>query len=712
MRRSAHLARTAGTGRPIVALAAVLVAVLGLGIWGLGLFDRLGSGGYVDPSSESGRALAHAVTVTGAPDIVALYSAPSEGDLAAIAGPVIATLDAFERAHPEAQVQSHWTSPPAIASRLVSPDGRTGLATISFPDRPADSLAAAQDLFAELEAPQVDTRLAGDITLDVAFSVQLQSDLIRAEMIAVPITAILLVIVFGGLVAALIPVLTGVLTVLLSIALLRALTIAVDVNAFAINLAALLGLGLSIDYGLFLVSRFREELLRGRRRTDGRDTVVTAAVRRTVRTAGRTIAFSATLLVAAFVGLLVFPQPVIRSLGLGAICSTIAAAALSLTMVPLVLLVLGRRVDALTWSRDAARRADERAGRFWSGVVGRAIRRPKPIATAIGVLLVVLSLPSVVMTLGDISAESLPASSSTREAFERLDSDFGAAIDTVPVVLLDDTGSLDGPAINGTLTAARAISGVADVEPERIDSTTVIATVVQEPTADRQQVVRDLRSIDPPENSELLVGGRTAIAMDNNAAIARTLPWMAGIMIVATLVLLLVAFGSVLLAVKAIAMAALSLGVTFGALTWIFQEGHGAGLLGVTPQPLEATFVVVIVAIVFGLSTDYEVFLVSRMVEARAGGAETSEAIVAGARHTGRIITAAALILIVVTGAFATSSLSSMRMVGVGMIIALVVDATIIRMLLVPTLVKVMGEANWWAPRPIAAAHRRWGIGG
>ena len=207
------------------------------------------------------------------------------------------------------------------------------------------------------------------------------------------------------------------------------------------------------------------------------------------------------------------------------------------------------------------------------------------------------------------------------------------------------------------------------------------------------------------------MGGAAALVLDGNNAIVSWLPVMLTIMVVSTLILLFLAFGSVVLPIKAVAMAGLSMAATFGALTFIFQEGHGAGLLGVTPAPLEATFVVLILAVVFGLSTDYEVFLMSRMVEARTAGATTEEAVLIGAQRTGRIVTAAALILIIVTGAFSMSGLSIMRFLGVGMILALIIDATIIRMLLVPSLVKLMGEANWWAPAWMKKVHEKVGIG-
>lgn len=719
----------AGSARRRLAPVAIVVGVLLAGIWALGLFERLGGGGYYAPDSASAQALPYAAAAAGSPDVIAVFTAPEGTSLDALAAPITATLERFAVAHPDARVMSYWTSPDPIRGRLVSGDGRTGLVTVAFPEVPVATIADAQRLFADLTPPGTAPGFAGDIALDVAFGSQLQSDLIRAETIAIPLTAILLVVVFGGVVAAAVPVVTGAIAVVVALVLLRALTTVVEVSAFAINLAALLGLGLSIDYGLFLVSRFREELRRRRRRSDGRDTVVTAAVRRTMRTAGRTIGFSAILLVAAFLGLLVFPQPVIRSLGLGAICAVIGAAALSLTLVPLLLLALGPRIDALTWSAGAADRADERSARFWTAVVGRVIRRPIPVAAVIALVLLALAAPSAGIRLGGISAEALPADSPTRMAFETIQRDFGSSTDTAQIVIIGPDGVPDGPTINSTMLAARATTGVADVRFEQAvsldgaesgaraeseepgTSAAAVIAVDYDVGADRDRVVLDLRTIEVPEGNRILIGGAAALAIDNNAAIVAALPAMAAIMVGATLVLLLVAFGSVLLALKAVLMSALSLGATFGVLTLVFQEGYGASLLGITPQPLEATFVVVIAAIVFGLSTDYEVFLVSRIVEARGRGADTAEAIVDGARRTGRIITAAALILIVVTGAFAGSGLVSMRMVGVGLIVALIVDATIIRMLLVPALTRLLGPANWWAPPPIAALHRRWGIG-
>jgi len=508
-------------------------------------------------------------------------------------------------------------------------------------------------------------------------------------------------------VAAAVPVFVGGLAVLSSLGILRLLTEVTEVSSFALNVASLIGLGLAIDYGLFIVSRFREELAAGASTAD--------AARRTVLTAGRTVMFSGLLLVCAFAGMLVFPQAVIRSLGFGAIAAVTGAAVLSLTVVPALLAILGNRIDALSWRKGAARRGEERARRFWGGVVVRVMRRPAVVAVGIIARLLVLAAPLTKATLGEITYTALPADDPARIATETLATEFPSTGEGATLILKGPDGATAAPGdLAKVVAAARQVDGIGQVVvlATENDVTAIQALYAQGVEgAAAGDAVTGLRAIDPPAGTELLVGGGRATVDDGNAAIVRWLPAMLAIMVGSTLVLMFLAFGSVVLPIKAVAMAGLSLAATFGVLTWVFQEGHGAHLLGVTPAPLEATFVVLILAVVFGLSTDYEVFLMSRMVEARADGASTEKAVQIGAERTGRVVTAAAMLLIVVTGAFTVSGLSIMRFLGVGMILALIIDATVVRMLLVPSLVKLMGEANWWAPAWMRRVHERVGLG-
>lgn len=694
-----------------VLVIAVLVVALS-GIWGLGVFGKLSEGGFVDPGSEAAE-VSSLVANLGqqTPDIVAIYTAPDGKTIDDIGPDVTAVLDKFQTQYTVENVASYWTSNDAAKQFLVSNDGTKALATVTLGANSGVTFATFGDLPPELEVPGVTSQFAGGSVVGVSFSTTLQKDLVRSEAIAIPITLVLLIVIFGGVVAAAVPVFVGILSVISALAILRALTTFTEVSSFSINVASLLGLGLAIDYGLFIVSRFREEMRAGAEPAD--------AVVRTVLTAGRTVVFSGLLLICAFAGMLVFPQPVVKSLGFGAMAAVAGAAILSLTAVPALLAILGRRINSLTWSKNASDRGEARAQKFWGGVVTRVMRKPGIVAAVIVAGLLVLSAPILKINLGEVDYTALPQNDPARVAVETLNTEFPSTGEGATVVLRGTDGTKpQGSPIADITGQAGAVHGIARVEfVGSANDFVVLQATFSEPDAGETEVestsaaVASLRQMVPPDGTEILVGGSRALVDDGNAAIAKWLPVMIAIMVVSTLVLLFLAFGSIVLPIKAVLMAGLSLGATFGVLTWVFQEGHGAELLGVTPAPLEATFVVLILAVVFGLSTDYEVFLMSRMVEARAAGASTEEAVVVGAQRTGRIVTAAALILIVVTGAFTISDLSIMRFLGLGMILALIVDATIIRMLLVPSLVKLMGEANWWAPAWMKKVHDKVGIG-
>lgn len=696
--------------RWVLAVAVIVVALSG--VWGLGVFGKLSEGGFVDPGSEAAE-VSRLIEGLGqaSPDIVAIYTPPEGLTIDDIGPDVTAVLDEFQSQYSVENVSSYWTANAATKPFLTSNDGTKALATVTLGPDSGVTFATFGDLPPQLEVPGVTSQFAGGSVVGVSFSSTLQSDLVRSEAIAIPITLVLLIIIFGGVVAAAVPVFVGILSVVSALAILRVLTAVTEVSSFSINVASLLGLGLAIDYGLFIVSRYREEMRAGAEPAD-------AAVR-TVLTAGRTVIFSGLLLICAFAGMLVFPQPVVKSLGFGAMAAVTGAAVLSLTAVPALLAILGHRINSLTWSKGASDRGEARAQKFWGGVVTKVMRKPGIVAAAIVAALLVLSSPIVKIALGEVDYTALPQDDPARIAVETLNTEFPTTGEGATIVLRGTDGQKpQGAPIADITQQAEAVDGIARVEfTGSKDDFVAIQATFGEPTDGETEMesssnsVAELREMTPPDGTELLVGGSRALVDDGNAAIEEWLPVMIAIMVISTLILLFLAFGSIVLPIKAVLMAGLSLGATFGALTWVFQEGHGAELLGITPAPLEATFVVLILAVVFGLSTDYEVFLMSRMVEARAAGATTEEAVVIGAQRTGRIVTAAALILIVVTGAFTISDLSIMRFLGLGMILALIIDATIIRMLLVPSLVKLMGEANWWAPAWMKKIHAKVGIG-
>ena len=681
--------------------AVTLAAVVAAGIWGLGVFGQLTEGGYNDPGSESTRAAEVVQQALGAQggDVVVIYT-PAEGriDDAVLAQRVENRLSALPRDAVTGST-SYWQE---RAPQYVSQDKRSAVAVLTLAGADdAEKLESYREITDRLDVEGATTRLAGAPALADATTTRSTRDLAVAEAISLPIVLILLLFIFGSLVAAALPVIVGGAAVLGSLGVLHAVAYGHDVNSFAVNVASLLGLGMAIDYGLFMVGRFREEQSYGRTPAE--------AVTRTVATAGRTVAFSATLLMIALAGLLLFPQGFLKSLAYGGLAAVALAAVLSLTLLPALLAILGPRVDKLP-IRLPRRDSGRPPGTGWARLADAVLRRPVLVVLPILAGLLLLAAPIRGVQFGEADERVLPASEPARQALEALKADFPALSSSgIQVVLRGGAGGAEAFA-----QSLRTVPGVAEVTPAGAARGVTVFTATPRNTdpfsTQARDTVRDIRALQPPAGAELLVGGTTARNVDSLEATADRLPLMIALLIGATLVLMFLAFGSVLLPVKAVVMSALSLAATFGLLVWIFQGGHGAGLLDITPAPPEVGIVVLMAAVVFGLSTDYEVFLLSRMVEARTRGATTPEAVTTGLARTGRVISAAALLLIVVTGAFALSSVTTMRFVGVGMIIALVLDATVVRMLLVPAVLGLMGDAAWWAPGPLRRLQERAGL--
>jgi RND superfamily putative drug exporter len=689
-------------------LVTVLVLVLLGGVWGSGVFDRLSQGGYEDPGSQSARATKAVERALGRQDgdVVVSYTAPAGlgVDDPVFTGKIIQRLRSLPR-DAVSRVTSYWTAHQGIgtAAQFADAAKHRVLAVITLAGADSSTQLSNYNKIKDVLAIDgVPTQVGGVAAMTTEINKGSQADLARAETVSLPITLMLLVVVFGGLVAASLPVLVGGLAILGSLGVLRALTSFVAVNSFAVNVATLLGLGLAIDYGLFVVSRFREELAAGR---DTRQ-----AVARTIGTAGRTVAFSATMLVIALSGLLLFPQGFLHSVGYGGMAAVAIAAIVSLTLLPAVLGLLGQRVDALPlpWRR---RRTTE-TGRGWQRLARGVMRRPRLVAVPLLAGLLLVGAPFLHVRFGEVGEKVLPAANPTRQAVEMLNRDFPAlGANAIQVVLHGTAGAAPDQAVVARFTAeVHAVRGVTQVQPAGAGADVVVlrAGLTGDALSDQaKQVVKDVRALPAPSGAEVLVGGATAAVTDSLEAISAKLPWMMALVIGATLVLMFLAFGSLVLPIKAVLMSALT---TFGALVWVFQDGHGAGLLDVSAGPLVSSVVVLMTALVFGLSTDYEVFLLSRMVEARNAGASTEEAVSAGLTSTGRVISAAALLLIVVTGAFAFSEVAIMRFIGVGMILALALDATVVRMLLVPAVLRLLGRASWWAPGSLRRLQRRVGV--
>ncbi|MFI1917211.1 MMPL family transporter [Nocardia sp. NPDC020380] len=685
------------TIRPRLVLVGTLLLILVSGVWGLGVVNRLDLGGYDDPNSDSAQVDNFTQKTFGrqTPDIVAIYTAPPGKTLNDI-GPQV--LNRLHRVNPSllaTPIQSYWTSPSISRIAMTSADQTKALAIFTLRGDDNQILSAYQKLVPLLTVPGTNTQFTGYSAVTNAYNNDSKHDVVLAEAIAIPITLVLLLVIFGSLVAAATPIVVGGLTIFGSLGPLYLISMGVDISAFALDVASILGLGLAIDYGLFMVSRFREEL-----RTAP---TPAAAAARTVCTAGRTIGYSALLMTCAFAGALVAPIAMLRSLEFGAMAAIDIAALLTLTAVPAALTLLGDRINALPWRRGAVERGAARALRFWAAVAKRVTARPAITTAGIGALLLLMCVPLFGLQAGGVDVSGLPKQNPVRIAQATVTADFPNATNGATLLV---RGTGDAPpapaALDSVSAAAQQVPGVREVvELQHKDDLVLLHAVLtsEDFSAGARSTVTALRRIPVPAGVTVLIGGENAIGQDTNTAIFRSFPTIISVMLLATLVVMLLAFRSIVLPLKAVVLAVLSLGATFGLLIWIFQDNHGAGLLGADPGPLPFPALIAIAGAVFGLSTDYEVFLMSRIVEAHRDGATTREAVVTGVSRTGRIITSAATLLIIVTGMTALSGVKLIKVGGFGMAAAIFIDATIVRMLLVPALITLMGAANWWLPK-------------
>ncbi|MGV9414070.1 MMPL family transporter [Nocardia sp. NPDC003693] len=693
----------------------VMVAVLlGLGAYGRDLGNHVTGGGLFDPNSESTEAANLAAGAFGrshAVDVVVLFTAPpgktvDDPDFAAT---IVSHLDELPRAYPnqiDGVFASYWrTETGSTSSALATEDRTRALAAIALRGETDGDLGANYRAVEHaFEIPGVDVRVGGMQPVAVTLNDTIADDLHRMELLAIPLVGLLLFFIFGGLVAASLPLIIGLLTVLGAFGVVRYLAGFTEVNYFVTPVVSMIGLGLAIDYGLFIVSRFREELAAGHG--------TPAAVRRTVMTAGRTVVFSATIIVASLGGLLLFPQEFLKSIAYGAIATVTLAAITALTVLPAMLAVLGPRVDlfGLARFRRAPTAAQLERG-FWARSTSWVLRHPAKIAIPIFLALVLLILPIQNLVFGGFSEKYLPPSNATRQAVEEIDAHFPLRkTDPLEIVFVSDTSAAVGP-LWDLANLAPGLLGRFDI-PARsaVDPHIYRTQAPVQDINDAGETIEYLRGLDVPEGTRLLVGGVPALQKDTIDALLAVMPWMIAVVLLATTLLMFLTFGSLVLPIKAVLMSGLGLGSTLGIVTWIFVDGHGAEVLDFTPQPGQAVILVLIAAIIYGLSTDYEIFLVSRMVEARARGASTNEAIRTGTIQTGGIITAAALILLVVTGAFAFSDLVLMQYIAYGMIAALIIDATVLRMFLVPAVMSLLGDRVWWAPAWMKRIQERIGL--
>ncbi len=688
--------------RSLTVLMVGIFVVLGAAAYGAGVFDSLSQGGFDDPATESSRELEAERAAFGnkTVDVVAIYSSESlRVQDAAFEAAVRQTLSDLPDGT-TASVTSYYDSP---SPDLVSEDGRATQVLISLGgDTQNDYLENYDELAPALEEVDgLDVDLAGPFATYNDVNHLSETDLRKAETISAPVILLLSLLIFGSLVAALMPVLVGVISVLGSLAVIRVLSEFTEVSIFSVNVITLIGLGLAIDYALFIISRFREELAK---LPEDDPTAVATAIGTTMNTAGRTVLFSGLTVAAAMSSLLVFPQAFLRSMGYGGIAAVIVAMLAALTVLPAVLRLLGRRIDAgrMPWRRGRPVNTDTDHG-AWARLAHAVMRRPVLVALAVTAVLLAVASPFLGVKWGSVDYRVLPSDAPAHVAADQLNERFGAERSSASL-LLRDVPQAD---VASYTQAVEALPGITAVQPVAQEGDTTLLRAFWEGNsqADKSQaIVKDLREVEP-DTGTALVGGLSADTVDLLDSVGSHLPWMGLIVIGVMLVLLFLAFGSLVLPLKAVLMNAVSVTASFGVITWIFQEGHFENLLGFESQGfLDATQPILMLAILFGLSMDYEVFLLSRVREQYDLTHDNTASVAVGVQKTGRIITSAALLLAVVIGAFSISGIVFMKMIGLGMLIALLVDATVVRALLVPATMKLLGSANWWAPGPM----RRW----
>ncbi|HET9290921.1 MAG TPA: MMPL family transporter [Actinomycetes bacterium] len=692
-----RLARFSLRHRRLVALAWAVLFVAGIAI-GSGVFERLDPDvGDVEGTESAGADARLDALDPGGETIAAVADGIDPRDPAAAAA-VAATVERLRAIPGVAEVAAPVAGGPP---ELAAVDGRAVLVAVEFApdlddDRFDQALEAAEAELRRLDAPRV--VVGGGPLQDAEFEDQVAADLARAELLSMPVVLVLLLVIFGGIVAAGLPVLVALVGVAGTLLALLGISAVTDVSVYSVNVVTMLGLGLAVDYALLLVSRFREE-----RAT--RD--LPAAIEEAVATAGRTVVFSGLTVAASLAGLLVFADPFLRSMAYGGGAVVLLDMAAAVTLLPALLGMWGRRIRP---SRG------DRAGTGLFASVSRLVQRRAPlIVVAVGVPLAVAVTPFLHVAYQQPDAGFLPPGASSRELYETLEARFDPAVWVEPVVLVADTGTdqagLARVAAFGervaTLDGVRAVG-----EPQPLADGVAVIEVL--PTgggtdAAAARLVDAVRSLPAP--FPVQVTGDAASLADYQATVAERLPLAAALVVLATFVLLFLFTGSVVVPVKAIVMNVLSLGASFGALVWVFQDGHLAGLLGAEGAgAIDPTVPVLTFAITFGLSMDYEVFLLSRIKEAWDETGDNDLAVALGLQRSGRIVTSAALLLVVVFSGFMAAGMLTIKQVGLATVLAVLLDATVVRMLLVPATMKLMGRWNWWAPAPLRRLHRRIGM--
>lgn len=681
------LARAA-TRRPLtVILLWLLFLLLGFGL-GTGVFGRLSDDVPDVPGTESERADQYVSRLDPTGETVTAVVAGEPVSDAALRAEVERAVAEVREIAGVADVPDPYTTP-----GLTARDGQALIIPVTFEggldeDAEADATDAAAERIRQIEAP--DVHVSGGELLGRQLGERAQEDVKNAELISLPVVLALLLVVFGGLRAAALPLVIAVSGVAGAFLALFAFSEVTDISVYAIQVTTMLGLGLAVDYALLMLVRFREE----RRHTED----VVEAVHRTVAAAGRTVLFSGLTVAVSLTGLLVFPSVFLRSMGLAVAAVVVIDMLAAVTLLPALLTKFGGRIP------PARVRPDREEGRVFARLARFAARRRIAVVAVVVPVLLVMALPVAGMTINLGDAKQLPASTEARQLYDTVDAHFPPGTGVSPITVVVRPGT--DPA------TAERISALAGAESRELPGGTTVVEIQPPGSVDGKAAtdlverIRDLRGDEPVE-----VTGVAARLVDFREMLAERAPWAAVTVLVGIFALLFAFTGSVLIPLRTIATTLLSLGAALGVVVWVFQDGHLAGLLGAEGLgALSLTAPPLIVAIAFGLAMDYELFILARMREARMRGEDDQEAVVTGLRRSGRVVTCAALLLAIVFGAFMTGGFSPILQIGLGLTLAVLIDATVVRMLLVPATMALLGRRAWWAPRPLRRAHDRFGL--
>lgn len=708
-----------------------------LGVFGVPVAKSLSPSGFSDPGSESAHAAALLTEKFDQGDVQMLIVVSSPDGIDAqkvrdVGTGIVADLN--DNPH-VADVSSPWTTPPAAAADLVSRDRTAGLIVAGIKGTEAQQQTWAKEISEQVTRTDdkddagIVVKTGGTAMVNVQITEQSQRDLLVMESLAIPLSFLVLVWVFGGLLAAALPVAIGGMAIIGALAVLRLVTFATDVSIFALNLATAMGLALAIDYTLLILSRYRDELAAGADRPE--------AIKRTMTTAGRTVIFSATTVALSMSAMVLFPMHFLKSFAYAGVATVAFAAAAAVIVTPAALVLLGDRLDSLD-VRRLARRILRRPEpqpvpveqRFWYRCATSVMRRALPLGVVVVALLLVLGVPFLGVKWGFPDDRVLPQSASAHQVGDQLRTEFADNTDTNVTIVIPDSQGLspgdlttyamelsrvpDVPAVSaptGTFVDGAKAGPPSAPTGEKDGSTFLTVTSSAPLFSDASETQLDrLHAVEGPGGRDVQMTGTAQINRDSVDAITTKLPLVLGLIAVIMFALLFLLTGSVVVPLKALVLNMLSLTAAFGALVWIFQDGHLSGLGTTSTGTLVANMPVLLFCIAFGLSMDYEVFLVARIREFVLDGHENDEAVALGIAHTGRIITAAALIMSISFAALIAANVSFMRMFGLGLTLAVLVDATLVRMVLVPAFMHLMGSVNWWAPAFLKRVHERLGF--